>query len=304
MMKHEVGIVRRVRRTGFVKLLRTSPPKTVCPNFYILAHADGCPFRPSCAYCYLKASLWRLGKPHLFVNVARMEREIIDWINSDGLQTCVLNSGNLSDSLSFESERPVMARLVEIFRVHAEARRRPHSLLIVTKGGTEQCRPLLETKPCANVIVSFSVNNPAAARRYEAGAPPVADRLDAARRLRKAGWRVRIRLDPMIAGFDYRRIALAIRRLEPERITLGTLRAEPSLYRFAGSALFRDLERPPRSAKGYVLARYPRETRVEMYRQVIRIFGRGRPIGLCEETRDVWLDVGLEPDKAECNCGA
>lgn len=297
------GIVRRSRRTAFVKLLRTSPPKTVCPNFYILAHADGCMFRPSCSYCYLKASLWRLGGPHLFTNIERMEREIVRWINKDKLDTHILNSGNLSDSLCFERARPLMARLVEIFRTHAEARSRPHSLLIVTKGGVEHCGPLLTTAPCRNVIVSFSVNNQEAARRYEAGAAPVEERLAAARRLKKAGWRVRIRLDPMILGFNYDGIARQIKQLKPERITLGTLRAEPSLYRFAGFALFKELEPPP-SGKGYVLGRYPRDVRIEMYRKAIRALGRGRPIGLCEETRDVWLDLGLEPAEARCNCGA
>ena len=48
------------------------------------------------------------------------------------------------------------------------------------------CKPLLDMEPCRNVIVSFSVNTPEAARIHEKGAAPVADRLRAAAQLEVA----------------------------------------------------------------------------------------------------------------------
>jgi DNA repair photolyase len=60
------------RRTPFISLLHRSPPRTVCPNFYLLAHANGCSFRPGCEYCYLTSSLWSLREPRVFSNVDRL----------------------------------------------------------------------------------------------------------------------------------------------------------------------------------------------------------------------------------------
>ena len=48
------------RRTQFVEILRRTPPRTICPNFYALSHANGCAFAPACDYCYLQSALWYL----------------------------------------------------------------------------------------------------------------------------------------------------------------------------------------------------------------------------------------------------
>lgn len=293
-------IVLRRRRSKFVGIFRTTPPKTICPNFFVLSHANGCAFSPHCAYCYLKSSFWHQKGQHVFTNTGAILKQVRRWIGRDGLESHVLNTGNLSDSLTFEESRPLIRDLVEVFRTDAEAKGRPHSLLLVTKGGVEACRPLLEASPCANVIVSFSVNNAAAARRYEAGAAPVADRLKAARMLKRRGWRIRMRIDPMIRGFPYGLIARQVRGLRPERVTLGTLRAEANLDRFVQKGLFAALERP---GEGKGLARYPVRERLAMYRAAMRALGPDFPTALCEETRDVWEALGLDTEARACNCG-
>jgi len=291
----------RERKSKFVDIFRTTPTNTVCPNFYVLAHADGCSFSPQCSYCYLKSSIWYLDGPEVFTNTEKMLREIHAWIATDDLESYVLNMGNLSDSLAFESARPVMARLVELFRAEAEAEGRRHSLLLVTKGGTAECRGLLGLEPCRNVVASFSVNAPEAARTHERGAAPVEDRLQAARDLKAKGWRVRLRIDPMILGFDYAWIIDQVRRLVPERVTLGSLRAEKSLPRYVNNGILSQLEMPD-DGKG--LARYPREQRLALYRQAVDALAGLCPIGLCEETPDVWEALGLDTAAKSCNCGS
>ena len=289
----------RERRKKFVDIFRTTPPQTVCPNFYVLAHANGCTFQPQCTYCFLKSSFWYLSEPEAFSNTDRMRKEVRNWIRRDGLESYVLNTGNLSDSLAFETARPLIAGLVELFRDEAEAKGRKHTLLLVTKGGVRDCKPLLEMQPCRNVIVSFSVNAPEAARIHEKGAAPVADRLRAASRLKSRGWRIRMRIDPMILGFDYRGIAEQVRRLAPERVTLGTLRAEHNLPRFAGNGLFKDLERP---ADPKALARYPMDVRLALYRQASEVLAKVCPVALCEETLETWNALGLDAESKKCNC--
>ena len=297
---HASPIRLRARASAFVALLRTTPPRTVCPNFFVLAHANGCAFTPQCDYCYLKSSLWHVGCQDAFDNVDRMETEIRAWIARDDLETYVLNTGNLSDSLCFESVRPMAVRLAELFR-EAEAAGRPHTLLLVTKGGVRECRALLASRPTRNVIVSFSVNCAAIARRHERGARPVADRLRAARLLRDAGWRVRMRIDPMFAGAPYGALLDALRALAPERVTIGSLRAEPHLLRRVNHGMFAHLERAPEPDG---LARYPLAQRIAMYRTVVEALRGTTTLGLCEETREVWEAVGLDADACACNCNA
>ena len=106
----------RKRKTGFVEIFRTTPVNTVCPNFYVLRHAAGCAFSPQCSYCYLKASFRHLSRPHVFTNVKSMLADIRRWIRKDGLESHVLNMGNLSDSLVFEAIRPIIPKLVKLFR--------------------------------------------------------------------------------------------------------------------------------------------------------------------------------------------
>jgi DNA repair photolyase len=286
------------RRTPFVQILRTTPSLTVCPNFYVLSHANGCGFSPACGYCYLQSSLWYLDAPRVYTNVDDLLGDVSAWIARDGLESTVLNTGNLADSLGFERERPLTARLVELFRSEAERNGRPHALLLVTKGGRDDIAPLTGLAPTPNVITSFSLNAPEAAAVHERGAPPVAERLAAARALRDAGWRVRIRIDPMIAGHAYADLADRVGDLAPERVTLGCLWADRGLL-LKGNGVFAALE-PLEEPDG--LARYPRGDRIRMYREAIQALSGRAPVGLCEETADIWAAVGLDPEDKTCNC--
>ena len=294
------SVQQEVRQTRFIEIFRTTPARTVCPNFYVLSHANGCSFEPRCKYCYLKSSFWHLRRPRVYTNSEKMIREVLAWIARDELESYVLNTGNLSDSLCFEGTRPLIRELVELFRAEAEYKARPHSVLLVTKGAIAECRALLEIQPTPNVIVSFSVNDERAARDFEPGAPAVQDRFTAARALKEAGWRIRIRIDPMLRGYDYSAVSEEASDLSPERVTLGCLRSERGLLRFLPAGLRSGLEP---SHEISALARYPREVRLELYRAVI---DRLLPIqiGLCEETADIWQET--LPDQVQrptCNCG-
>lgn len=289
----------RSRSSRFVEIFRTTPPRTICPNFYVLAHANGCGFNPMCVYCYLRSHFSIPARGVAFSNTDKLLQDVRKWIATDDLESYVLNSGNLCDSLVFEDNRPVVNSLMKIF--HNVAKNRPHCLLIVTKGGMKECRVFFANEPCDRVIISFSLNHPEAAEKYESGAPPVAERMAAAGRLKEQGWRLRLRIDPIIEGYDYRELAGQVRELEPERLTLGTLRAERGLFRFVHADIFERLECNP-DPKG--LSRYPSQKRVTLYRQVLDIVGPGCSTGLCEETPEMWTELGLDPDHAACNCGS
>ncbi len=292
-----VQLTQRERKSRFIRKLYTQPPKTVCPNFYLLAHQAGCMFEPQCSYCYLRSTFGYLDGPEAYTNLDQMEHEIRNWIARDDLDMFMLNAGTMTDSFSFETTRPMVAWLVEIFREAAKGR--PHTLLFVTKGGRRVCQALYEVAPCENVIVSFSVNHPLAAHRLESGAATVEDRLQTAREVKDLGWRLRMRIDPMILGYDYSDVARQVRDLKPERVTLGTLRADPDLLRYVHDGTFDELT-SQRDVK--MMSRYPLESRLELYRQAIAALGDVCPIALCEEGPEAWDTLGLDKETRLCNC--
>lgn len=281
----------------YIEILRTTPVRTVCPNFYLLDHARGCNF--NCSYCFLRDEEYNRKERKIFDEKERLLREVAEWVARDDVEAFVANAGNMTDALGYEEERPMWGDLIELMREKAEAKGRPHCLLVVTKAGLRHCQAFLEHKPCRNVIVSFSINAPEAALAHEAGAAHPRERLEAAAALQKLGWRVRIRIDPMILGFDYSWVVEEIRAIAPERVTLGTLRADPTLLtEVAGVAIFQELE-PPEPGS---IARYPLATRLSMYRPVVERLRDVSSLGLCEETEDVWRALGLDCDNKTCNC--
>lgn len=281
----------------YLALLRSTPAKTVCPNFYLMDHARGCNF--NCSYCFLRDIEYNRKERRVFDDTGRLFDELRDWIARDDLETYLANSGNMTDSLTFENERPMWGALIEFMRENAESKGKPHTLLVVTKAGLSMCGAFLEHAPCANVIVSFSINAPEAARDHERGAASTADRLAAARALRERGWRVRIRMDPMIKGYEYGDLARSIAAIAPERVTLGTLRADPTLLpEVRDVEIFKSLLEPEPDS----IARYPLPVRMDMYQKVVDILRGTTSLGLCEETEDVWLALGLDAKNKTCNC--
>ncbi len=281
----------------YIELLRSTPVATVCPNFYLFDHARGCNF--NCSYCFLRDIEYNRKERRVFDDSDKLYRELGEWIAQDGLETYLANSGNMTDSLSFENERPLWGGLIEYMREHAEKKGRPHTLLVVTKAGLRHCGAFLEHAPTRNIILSFSINSPEAARDHEPGAATPVERLEAARELQKRGWRVRVRMDPMIHGYDYSWLIREVRALAPERVTLGTLRADPTLLpEVRDVAIFKELEEPEPES----IARYPRPLRMAMYQAAVDGLADVTSVGMCEETEDVWLELGLDAANKTCNC--
>ena len=286
-------------RQSAVYLVGPQGVETVCPSFYVLAHATGCAFSPQCSYCYLRDRSQYPPGSHARSDAALMLAEISGWIGRDNLETFVLNAGNLSDSLCFEDSRPLMPQLVELFRAEAENRGRPHTLLLVTKGGLRHCQHLLDIRPSRNVIISFSMNCPEAAARHEAGAATPSERFVAARGLGDLGWRIRVRIDPLMLGCDYGETVEQVRLIAPERVTLGCLRADGKLMDYAPAGVLADLKRSDEREGCW---HYPLADRLSLYRPIVQALRDTCSLGLCEEPPQVWDALGLPKEHRTCNC--
>ena len=270
----------RERKSNFVKLFDKTPESVFCPHFYELVLSNGCPF--DCSYCYLKLTFRGKTKPTLFNN---------DWTEVqaelDKVEKGVFSTGELADSLAIIP--PLLEKALNYFE-----QQKDKYILLLTKSTNIDI--LKNRKPSPQIIISFSVNSVEAANVYEKGSPDPMKRLEAAKELKELGWRVRIRLDPIIleSGLEhYEPICKAIAELSPEVVTIGTLRQFPGLHRFAKEAPRDGLKKAPDGRM-----RYPTQQRIEVYKQIADWLGF-QP-ALCKEATKMWDELGWE--FKDCNC--
>lgn len=295
--QRKFGFVLRRRHTSFIHYFDKTPPGIICPHFYILAFANGCPF--NCDYCYLYLTLRHWPKPTVFSNTARMFQEIRDWLYSTK-NPSVLNAGELSDSLVWDSQINLTANLIPLFSIQNK-----HKLLLLTKSAN--ISELLKIPATPQVIVSWSVNAERVSEKYEKQAPPVRARLMSAKRLKDLGWKIRLRLDPIIPiqGWrdSYASLVEEIANVQPETITIGSLRFFPTLQNHAPESDVFSFAIDEMDPDGRM--RIPFEQRLEMYQHIISLLKSAMPlarIGLCKETEKMHKALGFPGEGQTCNC--
>ena len=270
----------RERKSNFVKLFDKTPESVFCPHFYELVLSNGCPF--DCSYCYLKLTFRGKTNPTLFNNDwAEVQAEL------DKVEKGVFSTGELADSLAIIP--PLLENTLDYFE-----QQKDKYILLLTKSTNIDI--LKNRKPSPQIIISFSVNSVEAANVYEKGSPDPMKRLEASKELKELGWRVRIRLDPIIleSGLEhYEPICKAIAELSPEVVTIGTLRQFPGLHRFAKEAPRDGLKKAPDGRM-----RYPTQQRIEVYKQIADWLGF-QP-SLCKEAVEMWKTLGWK--FKDCNC--
>jgi spore photoproduct lyase len=245
-----------------------------------------------------------LERPTVYTNQDDMKADVEKFLQADGPR--VLNTGELNDSLAFEPQTGVMQWLVPMF-----GRQDRHLLLLLTKGDTVES--LLDLEHNNRVRVSFSVNAPEAAERFEGRAPSPLSRIQAARMVQDAGYRIGLRIDPMLPIDNWQAKYVELLdiiekfRVEPEVFTLGTLR-----FFAAAKAVSKYWGRPQDVWKFEVVkdgsdSRYRLlpEVRKEMYLimlEEIRKRWPGASIGICKETVELRQEIGYGPEDNRCNC--
>lgn len=273
-------ITRRERKSKFTRLFEKTPPGVVCPHFYELILSNGCPY--DCSYCYLKLTFRGRTEPTVFHNGWDSVKSEIENIPSG-----VFSTGELADSLAIVP--PLLPDALDYFTNQED-----RCLLMVTKSTNTGI--LRKRKPSKNLILSFSVNSIPASTQFEVSAPHPTKRLETAKKMVELGWRVRIRLDPIIleSGLaSYETVCKQISAIKPERVTLGTLRQYPGLFNFLPNAPRKGLAKCQDGRMRYSVL-----DRVNTYKQIALWLGF-QP-SLCKETQEVWDILGWE--FKGCNC--
>jgi len=300
----EVNLVERIGDGSIITRFNKTPrpveeTDVVCPHFLQLKWATGCPFR--CAWCYLQGTLRFLPtktKPHI-KPYPKIEKHLKVFLEQADGHPELLNSGELADSLMYEKNgSPFSKFMISLFQGQNK-----HRVLLVTK--SVYIANLLEIDHNGKAVVSFSLNAPNVARIFEK-APPVDERVEAAAKLSRAGYEVRIRIDPLVPlpGWeqDYRALMeLVFSKFRPSRITLGSLRGLRSTINFARDRRWvAFLEEP--SNWGLKVAF---EIRLRMYQTVLDYLASSygyHQVGLCKETLAIWDALGMNYRQIKCNC--
>jgi spore photoproduct lyase len=159
-----------------------------------------------------------------------------------------------------------------------------------------------------HAIISFSLNTSENAERWEIGAPSVAKRINAARKVSDAGYETRIRIDPMIPFPDssweegYKELIDQIfSDFTPERITIGSLRGLQSTINCATDRSWvKYLDEVSSWGK-----KIKYSLRYSMYSSVINYLEEKynyENVALCKETKAMWEALGMDYRKIKCNC--
>jgi len=276
-----------------------------CPNYLHFSPTAYCTF--GCAYCYLAGTLSTVFAPaaKIFVNLEDMLAAIARRAKRLDRPTSFY-VGKLQDALAPDALTGYSRLLVPFFAEQPAAR-----LVMLTK--SDAVGNLLDLDHRGHTVVSWSVNPEAVCREFEAGAPSLARRLDAARRCQEAGYPIRFIIMPILPVDDWKvHYAELVERIfataVPQRITLGGIcsyRGALALTRRAlgpDNLIARHIDRTP-SPDGRL--RFPRELRTDLYRHLIAAIRRrapGLPIGLCLEEPELWRACGLDPAHPTCNC--
>jgi spore photoproduct lyase len=278
-----------------------TPSDIVCPHFWELRWAFGCPF--DCAYCYLQGTGRGNKKPKY-----RNEKKVIAAIDRAFKHEyfvrnpSIFNSGELSDSLMNPT---YMKQFADFFETQNK-----HKLLLLTKSNRIEW---LAKNPLKQTIPSFSLNATEVWRRWEKRTPSPQQRIDAASELIKAGYEVRIRIDPIFPVENWKSyyedllyLIFSTLPSDPSRITLGTPRGLAKTLMFTKDRSWETIaftDHPEHTGWG---KKAPASTRKEIYQffyNKLSSLGVDRSkIAICKETKSMWNDLGMEPKDCRCNC--
>lgn len=291
--------------------------RMVCPHFERLKLAsNGCFYQ--CEWCYLKLT-YRAAFP--FITVRVQYEKIKDLLRKrlgQSKDPVIFNSGELADSLSMDHLTRAGREFIPWFAQSGNG-----YLFMLTK--SENVEDILDLTHNGHTIIAWSLNNALVSKKYEIGAPSFESRLLAARKVQTAGYRLRIRLDPIIPFPGWREeYAGTIKRIfetiSPESTTIGTLRFEEGFYRMRKTIFSKssDLPRflegmepmfPPKVFPGYKRSKsgkysFREEERAEIFSFVINEIRKysACPIALCKESANVWGKLGLPLSRCSCAC--
>jgi spore photoproduct lyase len=270
----------------FIKPCPCTKEHLAC-GYWIFNLGFGCPF--DCSYCFLQQYANFPG----IILPANIENffEKFDVFYKKLKHPIRIGTGEFSDSLALDDITEYSKKLIPYFK--------DKNVFFELKTKSNAIANLLDMEPKANIIISWSLNPQILVEKEELGSASLEERLKAAEKVQKKGYRVAFHFDPIIhfAGWEKLHKELIdelYSRLKPpfSWISLGTLRSNRQLktmaeLRFAQSDIFYGELFIGEDKK----LRYPSFLRSEIYKNMvkwIREFDTKSPVYLCMENKKMW----------------
>jgi len=278
------------RSSPFLMACPAGSSRFACCGYLVLTLASNCPM--DCSYCFLQEYL--AGNPafQVFSNYADALDEVDRMIANSPGRSFRVGTGELADSLAFDSITATSHDLVEHFSA------RPN-LTLELKTKTDEITNLLALDPRGRVLVSWTLSPDAVFRSSEHRAASPGARIAAARQALDAGYRIAFHFDPIIAYPDAERdystlideLLDSIPAKDISFVSMGGLRMTPALKsaarrRHADDAMLcgEDVLAPDGRYRTFT----PRRLRI--YREVaakLKKAGANIPAYLCMEASSV-----------------
>ena len=301
--------------TDFIDKFEIEDKRLMCPEFSRLKLAsNGCYY--NCDWCFLKAT-YRANQNFITVRVQydKIKESITNKLKgASGPQ--LFNTGELADSLSMEHLTKAAREFIPFFGETDNG-----YLYMLSK--SDNVDDILKLKHNGHTILTWSLNADFVSKKFEVGAPDFVSRLKAAKKAQEAGYRIRVRLDPIVPIVKWEHFyAGTIKRIfeeiQPERITLGTLRFEENFVRMKDSILHDKILKDMMGSMKPMLEQvklvdgkksigkysFPLAMRLDMFSTAIQEIRKYSDcdIALCKETKDTWEAVGLDLKGCKCVC--
>ncbi|NOZ61420.1 MAG: DNA photolyase [Calditrichaeota bacterium] len=264
--------------------------KYICCGYQILNLVNNCEI--NCSYCILQGYL---NSPFIivYVNLEHLFRELENTFAENPDRIYRIGTGELADSLSTDHLTNFSRELVRFFNHRTKT-------VLELKTKTTQIENFLDEPHRGRTVVAWSLNTPRAIASEEKTAPSLEERIGAAEKCQKAGFRLAFHFDPMIyyenCEGDYKAVVRKLfEKIDPKNIiwiSLGALRYPPHL-----EGMIRKNHPESMITYGELFPgldgkfRYFKPIRIRMFREIYREIKKAAPdvfVYLCMESSEVW----------------
>ncbi len=282
-----------LQKGSFVKPCPCTPRYIGC-NYFIINADLNCPL--DCSYCILQLYL---DNPLVTIhaNNKKLWNHLDDFLNKSKGRFLRIGTGELGDSLALDHITERSKEFISYFSARSHA-------LFELKTKTVNIKNILGLKPPGNAVIAWSLNSHQMAQMEEMGTPDIHKRLEAARLVSRAGFRVAFHFDPIIHYQGWEEgyaevIDDMLMCIDPKKIawiSLGSLRFPPALKsviqkRFPQTKIIYEEFIKGKDGK----LRYPKPLRLWLYERIVEFLkkagGGSVPIYFCMEGRDVWQEI-------------
>ena len=294
------------RRDGLPEWRRQN--NRVCQPCYELHSTWGCPFR--CAYCYFGSVI------NTMVNMEEFIAHVAGQIRELRPPQTIYKWDNFADAIAVEPEYDATRLFIEHFA------RDPQNYFLLYAGKSDNVDFMLDLGHNGRTIIQWSLSARTQSTQIELETASGADRIAAAARCQRAGYRARFRFAPVVPVRGWREeyaelIGQMFEQTRPDVLVFSTI-GWMDCDRLRSCIDFSMLEEkyvPMMESAAPLLAGrpygpLPHEARAEIYRflmEEVRRVSPSTPIALCLETPAMWAELAdlhrQDPDDYVCVCG-